>query len=72
MEGANTASAAVKLYNKWHKLIAPEGGMENSDPHGGAVDSEGKEKKGILSRVKSHIKGKGKNESVRKLKRLLS
>ena len=29
------------------------------------VDSESKEKKGILHKVKNHIRGKGKNESVR-------
>ena len=69
VEGANTASAAVKLYNKWHKLIAPEAATENGEAaQGGGVDGEVKEKKGILSRVKSHIKGKGKNESVRTTK----
>ena len=63
VEGANTAAAAIKLYNKWQKLLAPENEHETgSDSVGG--DGETKERKGILSKVKNHIRGKGKNESV--------
>ena len=65
MEAANTASTAIKLYNKWQKLLAPE-----SESEGGASDStnvamdggEGKEKKGLLHKVKNHIRGKNKSD----------
>ena len=62
MEGANTASAAVKLYNKWQKLLAPEGeGESGLDATNMVADGgEGKEKKGLLHKVKSHIRGKNK------------
>ena len=62
MEGANTASAAVKLYNKWQKLLAPEGeGESGLDATNMVADGgEGKEKKGLLHKVKNHIRGKNK------------
>ena len=63
MEGANTASAAVKLYNKWQKLLAPEEGESGLDATNMVADgSEGKEKKGLLHKVKNHIRGKNKTD----------
>ena len=71
VEGANTGSAAIKLYNKWHKLLTPESASESSfdSTHAqvsGTDESPGevREKKGLLHKVKNHIRGKGKSELV--------
>ena len=60
VEGANTASSAVKLYNKWQKLLAPESESESrSDATNVVADGgEGKEKKGLLHKFKNR-KSKG-------------
>jgi hypothetical protein len=64
VEGANTASAAVKLYNKWQKLLAPESESESGSDATNVVmeGGEGKEKKGLLHKVKNHIRGKNKTD----------
>ena len=64
VEGANTASAAVKLYNKWQKLLAPETENESGTNSTNMVmeGGDGKEKKGLLHKVKNHIRGRNKSE----------
>lgn len=49
VESASSGSAILKLYNKWHeKLVTGEGGEEE-----GRTTTSGKEKKGLLSKVKT-------------------
>lgn len=58
IEAASSGSAILKLYNKWHEKLA----AESMEEEGRTRIASGKEKKGLLSKVKASIQSKEKTK----------
>lgn len=55
VDGTNSGTDVLRLYNKWHEKVA---GEEDLELDGSGSLQEHKEKKGLLQKVKNAIRGK--------------